>query len=256
MKHGINLNAILAVRAEADYCSEMTSQLLFGEYCVITDEKDGYFKIENCIDKHTGWVATEGLTPISEEEIDNLANSPVIRICVPMAEVFYLDSKTIIRLPMGSFIPNYNPDTNRFSIANRDFQVHSSFMTYLPRSNRDGIVPTAMSLLNTPYLNGGKTLFGMDCSGFVQTVFSVNGYTIPRFSSEQATIGAAIESVPDAEAGDLFFYTKEDVPSHTAIYLGNNRIIHAGNSVKIDEIDDRGNYNKSAYRLYKIKRAE
>ena len=87
-KFAINTNSILAVRAEADYCSEMISQLLFGEYCTVLDEKGVYYFVENYIDKSTGWVAKNGLLLIGKDEFESLANQPLIKVCVPMADVF------------------------------------------------------------------------------------------------------------------------------------------------------------------------
>ncbi len=259
MEYAINLNAILAVRAEDNYCSEMTTQMLFGEYCRIIEEKNSFYFVENLLDKHTGWVAQNGLTKLSKEDLLNLQSQPEIRVSTPMAEVFNLTNKTILRLPLGSLIPNYNADSSSFEIADLRLQIHPSFISYLPGANKDGIVPTALALQNTPYLNGGKTIFGMDCSGLAQVVFSINGYTLPRFSAQQAASGETIETTDQAVAGDLFFYTKKDVPSHTAIYLGNGKIIHAAECVKAEDVDSlTGNmldeHGETKYELYRIKR--
>lgn len=259
MDYAINLNATLAVRAEADYCSEMTTQMLFGEYCRILDENNGYFLIENILDKHVGWVAQNGLTILSEEDFSNIKNQPEIRVSMPMADIFNLNHKTIHRFALGSLIPNYNPDTSSFEIAGIKYQVHPSFISYLPEFNKEGVVPTALTLLNTPYLNGGKTIFGMDCSGFAQVVFSINGYILPRFSAHQSETGKTIGSIGEAIPGDLVFYTYEGVPSHTAIYLGNNKVIHAGECIKIETIhNETGDIldedGKPTMKLYRIKR--
>lgn len=259
IKYAINLNATLAVRAESDYCSEMTSQMLFGEYCKIFDFKNDFYHIENLVDNHIGWVAQNGLTEISEEQIFAIKNQPEIRTSLPMSDVFNLKNKTIHRLALGSLIPNYNPDTSSFEISDIRYQIHPSFISYLPGFNRDGIVPTAKALLNTPYFNGGKTIFGMDCSGFAQVVFSVNGYVLPRFSAQQAETGETITKIEEATPGDLLFYKNSSTPSHTAIYIGEAKIVHAAEYVKVDDIDGQtGNildkYGKPTYELYKIKR--
>lgn len=257
MKFAINTNTTLAVRADSNYCSEMTSQMLFGEYCTIIDTKNGFYLVENLIDNHIGWIAQNGVSEISEEELNKILGQPVIRISSPMAEIFNLKNKTIHRLALGCTIPNYNPDTSSFEILDIKYQVHPSFISYLPGFNKEGIVPTAQTLLNTPYFNGGKTIFGMDCSGFAQVAFSINGYTLPRFSAQQSETGNTIENIREAIPGDLFFYANQDVPSHTAIYLGDNKIIHAAEHVKIESIDneDGGLFNKEKkYTLYRIKR--
>ena len=259
IEYAINLNAILAVRAEDNYCSEMTTQMLFGEYCRIIEKKNGFYFVENLLDKHTGWVAQNGLTKLTNEDLANLQSQPEIRVSTPMAEAFNLTNKTILRLPLGSLIPNYNPDSSSFEIADFRLQIHPSFISYLPGANKEGIIPTALALQNTPYLNGGKTIFGMDCSGFVQVVFSINGYPLPRFSAQQSATGSTIENIEQAIAGDLFFYRNKDVPSHSAIYIGNDKIIHAAEYVKTHEVDSAtGNilnkHGEIESELYRIKR--
>lgn len=258
MKFAINTHSILAVRSEADYCTEMTSQILFGEYCTILGETKNYYQIENFTDKHIGWVAKNGLEIINQSIFEELTNEPVIRVCVPIADVFCTTDKTIHRIPMGSLITSFDAETSKFEIGSKAYQIHPSFVSYLPEANLSGIVPIALSMLNAPYLNGGKTLMGVDCSGFVQMVYSVNGIVLPRFSSEQSKIGTTISNLSDAEAGDLFFFSADNVPSHTGIYLGNNRVIHAADTVRIDSLDDNGDYvdsiTRCMYKKYKITR--
>lgn len=258
MNFAINTSAILAIRTEANHSSEMTSQLLFGEYCKIIEKKDDFCKIENCIDKHVGWVTQDALYELDKESVLKLQNEPIIRICVPIADVFCLTDKTVYRLPAGSLISNFDPDTNKFKLAEKIYQIHSSFISYLPEGNIDGIAPTAMAFLNTPYMAGGKNIFGIDCSGFAQIIFSINGYVLPRFSAQQSEMGKIVNNLAEAKAGDLLFFTKEDVPSHTGIYIGNNKIIHAAESVRIQEIESWGFILNEAkhhtYRLSKIKR--
>lgn len=257
MDFAINTNTILAIRVDVEESSEMTSQLLFGEYCAILEENEAFCKIENCIDKHIGWVKKDGLHPLSSQEIEEIKKQPTIRVCVPMADVFCLTDKTIYRFTIGSLIPNYDANTSKFELAGKIYQIHPSFITYLPESNKEGIVPTAMSLLNTPYLCGGKNIFGMDCSGFVQTVFSVNGYILPRFARQQSNEGIIIENISDAEAGDLLFFEKDSKIFRAGIYMGGYKAIHVANNARIDNIDQNGTYEVPGiytYKLSKIKR--
>ena len=93
----------------------------------------------------------------------------------------------------------------------------------------EGMLRTATDLLGTPYRNGGSTLDGFDCSGFVQYVFAQHGIRIPRTVRRQAEVGARVR---DAEAGDLVFFATEggDGPTHVGIALGPDRFIHAPSS--------------------------
>lgn len=239
MKYAINLNAVLPVRAKASEASEMVTQLLFGEYCKVVGEDGTFLEIENHFDGYKGWVDKKMLTLISEEEYLELETEPIFRTIQPISDVFCLTNKTIYRLSAGSLLPHYSASNSTFEVGGLAFQIHPSFITYLPESNPAGIVPTAMMFLNTPYLWGGKHTLGIDCSGLVQVVFSMNGYTLPRDASQQVEVGEDI-SLEESTAGDLMFFQKNDKITHVGFYLGEGRIIHASGSVKIETVDAKG----------------
>ena len=242
MKYAINLNSILPIRAESSERSEMVTQLLFGEICEVLDSKNTFVKIKNAQDGYVGWADAKMLERLSNEEYCKLEKDNSFRVLEVVADVFCLSNKTIYRLPMGSLLPNYNTDSSKFEVAGLAFQIHPDFVTYLPSSNKDGVVPVAKTFLNSPYLWGGKSLMGIDCSGFVQTVFSVNGFSLPRDASQQVSEGVAI-TLEEALPGDLLFFAKADRITHVGIYCGNERIIHASGRVRLDKIDDTGVYN-------------
>lgn len=239
MKFAINLNAVMPVRSEAREGAEQITQLLFGEYCSVLTTEGTFSKIENHFDGYQGWVDSKMLTEISEEEYLTLKSEKVYRTVEPVSDVFCLTDKSIYRFSAGSLIPHYDESTSKFEIGGLVFQIHPSFITYLPAENVDGIVPTSLVFKNTPYLWGGKNIFGIDCSGFVQVVFSMNGISLPRDASQQFGCGAEID-LEDATAGDLCFFEKEGRITHVGIYCGEGRIIHASGSVKIETVDNKG----------------
>lgn len=241
MKYAINLNSVLPVRSEASEKSEMVTQLLFGEICEVDETAESFIRIKNTEDAYTGWADKKMLTQISAEEYHGLNTSNVFRVSMPVADVFCLSDKTMYRLSAGSFLPNYNVETSKFGVGNTLFQIHPDFVTYLPHSSKDSILSTAKVLLNTPYLWGGKTVMGIDCSGFVQLVFSLNGFKLSRDASQQAKEGLEI-SFSNALEGDLFFFGKENKITHVGIYAGDGRIIHASGRVKINTVDITGIY--------------
>jgi len=98
--------------------------------------------------------------------------------------------------------------------------------------------------LNAPYLWGGKTPFGIDCSGFTQMVYKLNGYNLLRDASQQATQGIPLSFIEESEPGDLaFFDNNEGLITHVGIIMENNYIIHAHGKVRIDRLDHSGIYN-------------
>lgn len=244
MQYGINLNSILPVRAEASERSEMVTQLLFGEYCEVIEQVDSFTKIKNHIDNYIGWVDQKMITNILPSDYERLSNQPIFRTCVPMADTFCMTDKSIYRLSAGSLLPFYNHDNSSFTIADKTFQIHPSFVSYLPTTSKDNIIATAMLFLNTPYLWGGKSMLGIDCSGFVQTVYSICGFNITRDASTQVKEGIHIESLDEALASDLLFFEKENKITHVGIYLGENKLIHASGKVKIETIDSKGIFNE------------
>lgn len=239
MEFAINLNAVLPVRAESRESAEQVTQLLFGEYCEVLEKCGSFSKIKNAFDGYEGWVDTKMLTQISESEYQELKSEKIYRTIEPIADVFCLSGKSIYRLSAGSLIPHYDEATSKFEIGGLVFQIHPSFITYLPGENIEGVVPTSLIFKNTPYLWGGKNALGIDCSGFVQVVFSMNGISLPRDASQQYQCGKSIE-LSEASAGDLCFFEKEGKITHVGIYCDAGRIIHASGLVKIETVDEKG----------------
>lgn len=244
MEHyAIYLNTVLPVRANPDERAEMVTQLLFGQICRIIETSGSFSKIKDPDDGYEGWVDTKMLTPIDKSEYESLLSAPTFRICTPIADIFCLTDKMVYHLSAGSKLPNYSSETSSISIDNKKFQIHSSFVSYISEQAKQNIVPTAKLFLNTPYLWGGKNIFGIDCSGFSQVVYSLCGYTLLRDASMQNTQGNPINSLSEAEAGDLLFFGKMDKITHVGIYLGENQVIHASGKVRIDKIDETGIFN-------------
>lgn len=246
MKYAIYLNTALPIRSEAGEASEMVSQLLFGDTCELTEEAGSFIKIRNYRDGYQGWVDFKVLYEIDEETYNEINTGPVFRTCVPIADVFCMTDKTVYRLSAGSILPRYNIDKSNFEIGGKVFQIHPTFVTYLPQSSKENIIATAMLFLNTPYLWGGKNIMGIDCSGLAQVVFSLNGFLLPRDARVQALEGTKVNSLEEAQPTDLLFFEKNNRINHVGIFLGNNKIIHASGRVRIDTIDSQGIYNKES----------
>ena len=110
---------------------------------------------------------------------------------------------------------------------------------------KDKLVENALMYLNAPYLWGGRSPLGIDCSGFTQMVYRLQGVDLPRDAYQQAEVGTTLSFVEESEAGDLaFFDNNEERITHVGIILENNHIIHASGKVRIDRIDQQGIFKK------------
>ena len=116
--------------------------------------------------------------------------------------------------------------------------------TYFPEPNKKKLSKTAFMYLNSPYLWGGRTPLGIDCSGFTQIVYKINGLKLSRDAHEQANQGQTLSFIEESEAGDLaFFDDPEGKIVHVGLLLEDHYIIHAHGTVRIDRIDQSGIYN-------------
>ena len=110
----------------------------------------------------------------------------------------------------------------------------------IDKRQADAVIETAKKYLGVPYVFGGTTPAGFDCSGFLQYVFKQNGITIPRLADEQYKLGKSVK-MSELKAGDLvFFSTYEPGASHCGIYIGNGQFLHTSSShgVRIDRLDN------------------
>jgi len=126
-------------------------------------------------------------------------------------------------------------------------------------SQKKHLINNALIFLNAPYLWGGRTPFGIDCSGFTQIIYRLQGIKIPRDAYQQADLGTPLNFIEESEEGDLaFFNNNEGKIVHVGLIMKNNQIIHASGKVRIDKIDQKGIFNieknKHTHKLRIIKK--
>ncbi len=257
MEYGINLNSVIPLRAKPDDRSEMVSQLLMGERFICGDRQDGFCEISNEMDHYSGWVDEKTITFITYDEYMDLSHQTVYYVAVPLVEAFDLSGKCVIRIPGGSRLPHCD-SIGRFGMHNRKFQVHRDFILPESEISHEGLLRTAAAFINSPYMWGGKTVMGIDCSGFTQIVFGLHGIKLPRDSKDQATTGESV-SLANIKPGDLaFFQNKTGKVVHVGICLEKQRIIHASGRVKTDTLDEQGiyseEYQRHTHELHSIRR--
>lgn len=257
MKYGICHLSIVPCRFEPSDKSEMVTQLLFGETVKIYEEKRAdWRKIKSAHDNYECWVDKKQIIEITEEEFNNLNSSSFVSTDL----VHFIKSNLTNELTpivIGSSLPNLTDKKIQFNGSNFTFEGNFTQASSSPNKNK--LIENAYMYLNSPYLWGGRTPFGIDCSGFSQIVYKLIGFSLPRDASQQANIGQTLSFVEESEPGDLAFFDNEEGNIiHVGIVLEDNKIIHASGKVRIDKLDHQGIYNvdtnRYSHRLRLIKK--
>lgn len=244
--------AIIPLRAESSDRSEIVSQILFGEHFEILEKSNQWFKVRLHYDNYEGWIDSKQCQIISEKNYQDLSNEAII-LNADLVEYVTNPKSILLAIPLGASISFLtHSDINKDGFEFEGLKA----VGIKPKSS---IVQTAFMYLNAPYLWGGKTPFGIDCSGFTQMVYKLCGYKLLRDASQQATQGDALSFIEESEAGDLaFFDNDEGKIIHVGIIMENNHIIHASGKVRIDRLDHLGIYNaeqnRHTHRLRVIKK--
>lgn len=240
MKHGICIVPAAPVRSEASDRSEMVSQLLFGEVFHITGRQENWVKIITHEDQYEGWVGDKQIENLFVDLFEEITRAKSPRTAELLGKIIFNGQHMLV--PMGSFLPLL--DKGMIKVGFKEFQ-------YNGRINQDCTLPeTAIQFLNAPYLWGGKTLMGIDCSGFTQIVFATLNKPLPRDAYQQAETGEPVDFIEQSQEGDLAFFDNEEGRIiHVGIILQDQKIIHASGKVRIDRIDHEGIFNedKKAY---------
>jgi len=254
MNYGISNLSIVPVRLESSDTSEMVTQILFGEHFKVLEKQKKWSKIRLAFDKYEGWIDNKQYIEITEEKYILIDSSP-ITLSAELIDFATDEKQQFSTITIGSNLPFYN---------NENFQINGTSYHYegdvfKKALTKESIVEIAFKFLNSPYLWGGKTPFGIDCSGFTQMVYKLCGYKLLRDAAQQATQGEVLSFIEESEPGDLaFFDNNEGVITHVGIIMNDNFIIHAHGRVRIDRIDHTGIFNvdlkKHTHKLRVIKK--
>ena len=223
--------SVSPIRAEVSEKSEMTSQILYGETCEIIKTEGLYSKIKMDFDGYEGWVNSSVLKKENSEISKNLVTQ----------------NYGVFDLPDGR---------NLLSLGS---EVAFETENFVNNNNiRESLVESAKKFINVPYLWGGRSYFGIDCSALVQLVYKIHGIALPRDADKQAELGEARDFVEESEPGDLAFFEDETgFISHVGLVLSPFELIHASGKVRIDSLDFSGIYNaeknKHTHKLRMVK---
>ncbi|PLX10558.1 MAG: hydrolase Nlp/P60 [Marinilabiliales bacterium] len=244
MNQGICLQSMVAVRERPSERSEMTNQLLFGDLFEILEKKDEWCLIKTIDDNYEGWANSLQLDLISESDFSAYKNSKRVYSLSTSNTAKRKESNNSYQYTFGSRLVLF--DNNSFEIDGIKYLNEGK--TTLDLSDLS-LIDIAKFYLGSPYLWGGRSIFGIDCSGFVQICFKITGTLLPRDASQQVNYGETVNFIEETQVGDLaFFENEEGAIVHVGILLNNKSIIHASGYVKIDDIDHNGIFNKKLNR--------
>jgi cell wall-associated NlpC family hydrolase len=242
-----------AVRKKPSHKTEIVNQLLFGETMHALREKNKWLLIQSLHDNYEGWIRSNQVMCL-EEKGDNAGSRFVTAGLVNTITV----GGEKMNLPAGASLFGFSNGQGHIESLDYEFSGETIDRADM-KPGQPSLVALVMPWLNAPYLWGGRTIFGVDCSGFAQIIFKMLGLDLLRDAKQQARQGVEVENISDASCGDLaFFHNRSKKIVHVGIMLDNKRIIHASGKVRIDSIDKKGiihrDTGKYSHRLSCIRR--
>ncbi len=240
MTWGICNLSVVSMYTEPSHRSALASQVLFGEHFEVLETKGDWARIRLAYDGYDGWVLLAHVVGLERTDFAELSRQ---EMCISYDLVqIAIHEKTIVSLVLGSSLPHYKDKHCRVGELLYSFEGNARFPERLESSNT--ILENAYMYYNSPYQWGGRTPFGIDCSGFTQMVFKLSGIRLRRDAWMQAEQGQTINLIEESRAGDIaFFGEPESRISHAGIVMGSGRIMHASGRVRIDALDHHGIYN-------------
>jgi len=236
-----------------NYSSEIISQALIWERVEIIGIKDNWCKIKQW-DNYESWIYKDCLSSDEVYAKNNLSNySKWFYVNKRISEIISEDKKNKKYLSFGSLIPIIDikdevflitimPDNNKYYI-NVDNVVSSE-----DNIDLDRIINYSMQIIGTPYLWGGKSGFGYDCSGFIQTLFRFLKVALPRDCKDQISCSNLQKVSKDIQKGDLIYFNNNDNVSHVGMLINSSNFIHCSGEVKIESTNkDDVNFNLDLY---------
>ena len=228
--YGICHLSIIPVRKNSTSKSELVSQLIYGELFKVIEKKEKWFYIESIDDKYSGWINHSQFKEILEQDFKKVKKTKSKLLNNISSEIETENGNMSITIGSkisSAFILNHKLKQKEYS--------------------KNSIIKNSLKFLNSPYLWGGRTPYGIDCSGFSQQVYKLNGFQLARDASQQALQGKEVK-LEKAKPGDLAFFGDKKI-THVGIIMDSNKIIHAFGCVRIDYLNEKGIINSISKKI-------
>jgi cell wall-associated NlpC family hydrolase len=269
--YGIVRLSVANIRSKPSHPAELATQALMGSTVNILKKENGWYLVQTP-DGYISWVDDDGIHPITKEEVKNWKNSKRVIITEQYTSAFAepgTNSKKISDLVDGNILKKIS-NTGKFTeVGFPDGRVGFVISSHLKDfgiwaknavADKNTIIKTAFNFMGLPYLWGGTSSKGVDCSGFTKTVFFLNGVVMPRDASQQVNVGELVDTennFDNLQEGDLLFFGKKasednkEKITHVAIYIGEGKYIHSAGIVRINSlIKDSEDFNEYRYNTF------
>lgn len=242
---------LIPLRAQPSEKAEQVTQVLHGQYLLMLEQQDAWVKVRVLDDGYEGWCAEKMVHCVEQSSVLAALSEPSVLTLPPLSRC-----ETVMgpaSLPAGSRLLEGERVLAAMPVPS------SAFGTF--KTDTGALIPAelALGLLNAPYLWGGKSVLGVDCSGLIQVVHALCGTSLPRDASQQVSMGIRVPSLDEAAAGDLAFFQNEaGNVVHVGLLLDKKRIVHASGWVRIDAWDEQGVFDEArgvyTHRFHQLRR--
>ena len=269
--HGIVNLSVANIRSKPSHPAELATQALLGSTVNILKKENGWYLIQTP-DGYISWVDDDGVYPVNEAELKNWKNSERVIITEQYSSAYSepdQKSNKISDLVDGNILKkistsrNYTkiefPDGRLGFVLNNHLKDFNSWVNNTD-ANKKSIVSTAFNFMGLPYLWGGTSAKGVDCSGFTKTVYFLNGVVLPRDASQQVNVGELVDTennFNNLQSGDLLFFGRKATAdkkvkiTHVAIYIGDGKYIHSAGIVRINSLTkEAADFNEYRYNTF------
>ncbi|RZK43021.1 MAG: glycoside hydrolase [Pedobacter sp.] len=273
LNYGVANISVANNRSNPQHGSELMTQMLLGTPVQVLKRQGGFYLVKTP-DNYLAWTDGGALKLMNEQTFKNWQTSEKVVFVADYGHALIkADEKStrVSDLVNGNVLQLLGQEKGFYKVEFPDQRIGfvrkdlvTPYLGWIKRPNPDGaaVLSKAYELIGVPYLWGGTSIKGVDCSGFTKTAFFLNGIIIPRDASQQALVGEAIDvmekdtvsiekCLKNLKAGDLMFFSaakRRGVNggrvSHTAIYIGNGEFIQSAGMVKVSSIiDSASNYD-------------